>query len=245
MKQRIIIIAILFIFNWNIGAGPAYAGFQDHLKTILKGSRGAESLSQSEIIKGLKEALQIGTANAVDIVSKVNGYYNNPKIRIPLPANIQKTENLLRTAGFGRQVDNFAVSMNRAAEKAAPQAQSIFWDAIQQMKFDDANKILKGRDNEATLYFKDKTSAQLGQIFKPIVNQSMSEVGATRYYQSLNNKIKSLPFGADTFSFDLDQYVTDKSLDGLFKMLAEEEIKIRQDPAARVTDLLKKVFAGQ
>jgi len=201
-----------------------------------------EGLSESDIVKGLKEALHIGTGNAVTTVSKINGYYTNSNIKIPLPESVQKVEKVLRVAGFGKQVDDFELSMNRAAEKAAPEAKSIFWDAIKQMKFADASKILNGRDNEATLYFKDKTSDRLTSIFKPIVNKSMSTVGVTRKYQELEDTVHSIPFAKDIVRFDLNQYVTDKALDGLFYMLAEEERKIREDPAARVTEILRKVF---
>jgi len=174
----------------------------------------------------------------------MNGYYKNPDIKILLPENIQKAEKILRATGFGQKVDDFELSMNRAAERAAPEAKSIFWDAIKQMSFEDARKILNGRDDEATLYFKEKTSDRLQENFKPITHQAMSEVGVTSSYQALDAKVKTIPF-ADPMSFDLDQYVTDKALAGLFVMLAAEEKKIRDDPAARVTDLLKKVFADQ
>jgi hypothetical protein len=153
-------------------------------------------------------------------------------------------EKLLRGAGFGQKVDIFELSMNRAAEQAAPEAKSIFWDAIKEMDIADARKILNGRDDEATLYFKDKTYQRLEQSFKPIVKNSMGEVGVTRAYQDLNEKVETIPF-AGGLSFDLDQYVTEGALDGLFKMLAEEEKKIRSDPAARVTDLLRKVFGDK
>ncbi len=152
-------------------------------------------------------------------------------------------EKLLRTAGYGPQVDAFDLSMNRAAEQAATEAKPIFWDAIKQMTFDDARRILDGKDNEATLYFRDKTENRLKEIFKPIVHKTMSRVGVTRRYQELDGAVRSIPF-AGNLSFDLDQYVTDGALDGLFLMLAEEERKIRQDPAARVTDLLKEVFGS-
>ena len=132
--------------------------------------------------------------------------------------------------------------MNRAAESAAPEAKSLFWDSIKQMTFSDAKKILDGRENEATLYFKDKTWDRLQGIFKPIVHNAMAGVGVTKSYQDLETKVRSIPFADRISSFDLDQYVTDKALDGLFLMLADEEAKIRKDPAARVTDLLKKVF---
>ena len=219
---------------------PANAQFGDLLKGVEKVLKVGE-LSESKIIQGLKEALQIGTGNAVKTASQLNGYYKNPNIKIPLPSKVQKVEKALRAVGFGSKVDAFEVSMNRAAEHAVPEAKSIFLDAITQMTFSDANKILKGPDNAATLYFKDKTHNRLHEIFKPIVNKAMSEVGVTRTYQELDDKVRSIPF-AGSLSFDLDNYVTNGALDGLFFMLAEEERKIRQDPAARVTDLLKEVF---
>jgi hypothetical protein len=203
--------------------------------------RTSESVSESEIVAGLKEALELGTAQAVDLVSKQGGYYDNPEIKIPLPESVRKVENLLRSAGLGSKVDAFEISMNNAAEHAAPQAKSIFWEAIKNMEFADAQKILGGPDDAATLYFKDQTYGRLQEIFKPLVRNSMSAVGVTRSYQELNAKMQRVPF-AGSLNFDLDQYVTDGALNGLFKMLADEEKKIRTQPAARVTDLLKKVF---
>jgi hypothetical protein len=134
--------------------------------------------------------------------------------------------------------------MNQAAEKAAPEAKSIFWDSIKQMSITDARKILDGPENGATLYFKEKTYGSLSEIFKPIVHSSMSEVGVTEKYQELDGKMASIAL-VGSMRFDLDKYVNDKALDGLFIMLAEEEKKIRQDPAARVTDLLKEVFGNK
>jgi len=242
MKNRICLVvgSIVFLLAFNLYDG--HAGFQDLLKDAKKVFSSDEGLTEGEIISGLKEALEIGTAEAVQVVSKVNGYYKNPDIRIPLPDDVQKAEKYIRMAGYGDMVDDFEKSMNRAAEQAAPQAKSIFGDAIKQMSFDDARNILNGADNSATLYFEDKTSARLGQVFKPIVGESMEQVGVTNTFKDLNNKAESIPL-VDSFSFDLDQYVTDKALSGLFVMLAAEEKKIRDDPAARVTDLLKKVFA--
>ena len=227
-----------------VHATEADAGFQDFLKGAMKSLGFEQGLTESEIVDGLKEALEIGTGKAVTLVSKKNGYLNNPKIKIALPEKVQKAESFLRNIGFGSKIDKFELSMNRAAERAVPRAKSIFWDAIQKMTFSDARQILDGQDDAATIYFRQKTSSQLRDEFKPIVNQAMSAVGVTQAYKSLDRKIRKLPF-TKSLSFDLDQYVTDKALDGLFLMLAEEEKKIRQDPAARVTDLLKKVFAKQ
>ncbi|MBW2410979.1 MAG: DUF4197 domain-containing protein [Deltaproteobacteria bacterium] len=244
MKNRIYIVigSIFFLLVFNLYDG--HAGFQDILNDAKKIFSSDDGLTESEIIEGLKEALEIGSAEAVQAVSGVDGYYKNPDIRIPLPEDVQKAEKYMRMAGFGDKVDEFELSMNRAAERAAPQAKSIFREAITQMTFDDAREILNGADNSATLYFEEKTSAQLGEVFKPIVGQSMQQVGVTSTYKDLNQRAQSIPF-VESFSFDLDQYVTDKALNGLFVMLAAEEKKIREDPAARVTDLLKKVFANQ
>jgi hypothetical protein len=244
MKNRIIVILFSVLFIWVVSLSSVTAGFQDFLKSAQEALGVSDSISDSEIVEGLKEALEVGTANAVKLVAKENGYYKNPNIKIPLPESVQKVEKMLRGAGFGQKVDEFDLSMNRAAERAAPEAKSIFWDTIKQMEIADAKKILNGRDDEATRYFKDKTYGRLVEAFKPIVQTSMGEVGVTRTYQDLNSKVESIPF-ADILSFDLDQYVTDGALNGLFAMLAAEEKKIRSDPAARVTDLLKKVFGNK
>ena len=242
MKVRVaLLMGMLLAF---LGHGVYAQQVGDVLKGLKKGIGGSSTTSGTEIVNGLKEALQIGTGNAVQTVSKVDGYYKNPKIRIPLPDTIQKTEKILRAAGYGSKLDEFELSMNRAAEKAAPEAKGLFLDAIKKMTFTDAKKILNGAENEATLYFKDKTSPRLREISKPIVHKAMGEVGVTKSYQDLEQSARSVPF-AGTYAFDLDQYVTDRSLDGLFLMLAQEEKKIREDPAARVTDLLKKVFGSR
>ena len=241
MKQKILSLIISLLLMAGL-VQRVDAGFQDWLKDVAGKLDGETGLSEEDIVNGLKQALEVGTGNAVKTVSQTDGYLKNPKIKIPLPENVQKFEKILRTTGFGNQVDEFELSMNRAAERAAPEAKSIFWNAIKQMTFTDARQILDGPDNAATRYFEDKTSKRLQEIFKPIAHQSMAEVGVTRHYQTIDDKIQTIPF-ADQMSFDLDQYVTEKALDGLYLMLAEEEKKIRQDPAARVTNLLKKVFA--
>ena len=229
--------AVLLLTPFSSG----YAGWGDLLKTVQETISGGSGASQSEVVDGLKEALEIGTGNTVQALSKPDGYYGNPKLTIPLPQSFQTAEKILRATGFGGQLDAFELSMNRAAEKAAPEAKALFVDAIKAMTFSDAQQILKGADDAATAYFKDKTSDRLQAIFKPIVHTSMENVGVTQYYQSLSKRIETIPFAAD-YAVDLDDYVTGKSIDGLFIRLAEEEARIRNDPAARVTELLKKVF---
>ena len=246
MKLNFIRSAALLLGLLILPGTPVQAGFGKLLKDAGNslGLGLSQGPSENRIVAGLLEALDIGTQNAVQLVSRTDGFYRNPQIAIPLPDTVRKMEKVLTTIGYGAQVDAFKLSMNRAAEQAAPQAKELFGQALKQMTFDDARKILAGRDNEATLYFKDKTSAQLGTRFKPLVHSAMAKVGVTRHYQTLHAKMKSIPF-AEVLNLDLDQYVTDRALEGLFVMLAAEERKIRQDPTARVTDLLREVFSAK
>jgi hypothetical protein len=229
---------VIMLMNPFISAGTDFGSLFNKVQETISGNSG---LSQSEIVDGLREALEIGTGNTVQALSKTDGYYNNPKLKIPLPQSMQKFESVLRASGFDSQLDEFELSMNRAAEKAAPEAKALFVGAIEEMTFSDADKILNGPDNAATEYFQTKTTDKLEALFKPIVQQSMDNVGVTQYYKSVAEQIKTIPF-ADKYAVDLDTYVTEKSVDGLFVRLAEEEAKIRNDPAARVTDLLQTVF---
>lgn len=198
-------------------------------------------LGNDTIVKGLLEALEVGTGNAVAYTSKMDGFLSNEAIKILLPEDIQKAESLIRMAGGGKALDEFVVSMNRAAEMAAPEARALFTEAIRGMTFSDAKKILKGRDNEATLYFKESMSDRLFEKFEPLVKDTMEKTEVTRQYKSIEKIVSSLPVGGLS-GFNLDKYVTQKALDGLFHVVAEEERKIRQDPSARVSDILKTVF---
>jgi hypothetical protein len=198
-------------------------------------------VSDSRIDAGLKEALEISAGNAVDVTGRLDGYFRNKAIKILMPSKLKSAEKVLRTLGHGKKVDDFVLSMNRAAEKAAPQARGIFTDAIRDLTFSDVRQILGGGDTAATDYFREKTTGRLTDAFHPIVKKSLDETGATRQYKQLMGRVQDLPFGG-VVSFDLDDYVVGKGLDGLFLMLGREEQKIRRDPVARVTDLLKDVF---
>jgi hypothetical protein len=158
-----------------------------------------------------------------------------------MPEKLQTLEKGLRVVGYGPQVDQFVLSMNRAAERAAPAAKQIFWDAIGEMTFEDVRKIWSGNETAATDYFKGKTTDRLAVAFRPVVDKAMNEVGVTRQYKELVGKYESIPF-VKKETFDIDGYVVTKALDGLFHMVGEEERKIRTNPQARVTDLLKEVF---
>jgi hypothetical protein len=251
MKKPFFVVLGMVVVWLGLSASAGSVGLQDLMKGATQAlessgalKSGGGAVGADEISQGLKEALRIGSEQAVSLASRADGFYKNPKIKIPLPNAVQKVETLMRGVGFGSQVDAFDLSMNRAAEKAAPEAKALFLDAIHGMSIADAQKILNGRANEATLYFEEKTSGRLKEIFQPIVHQTMSEVGTTRTFQDLNTQLKSIPL-AGSLSFDLDQYVTDGTLKGLFALVAEEEAKIRANPAARVTDLLRKVFGSR
>lgn len=229
---------LLFFF-----VNAAHAGLLDDIgKGLGIGSK--EGPRDDQVVAGLKEALSIGTGNAVAATSKVDGYFKNAAIKIVMPEKIRKVADVMAKVGYQKEVDEFVLSMNRAAEKAAPLARTFFVDAIKQMTFEDARKILEGSDTAATDYFKSKTFGKMYEAFKPEVSSSMNTVGVTRSYKKMMDKYAALPF-ADAESLDLDRYVTTKALDGIFHMVGQEEMKIRKDPAARVTDLLKTVFGGR
>jgi hypothetical protein len=190
---------------------------------------------------GIKEALAVGTERAVNSLSQVNGYFGNAAVKILMPSSIQKVAEVARMAGYQKQVDEFILSMNRAAEAAAPLAARYFGDAIRAMTLEDVHGILTGGNTAATDFFRRKTNDKLYAAFKPVVSQKVGEVGATRAYKDMMGRYESVPMMGKQ-SLDLDDYVTNKSLDGLFYMVGEEEKKIRTNPAARTTDLLKTVF---
>lgn len=220
-------------------AQPASAQLDRIFKGLGLGEK--SGLSDVKIGSGLKEALQIGTEHAVKLTGKTDGYFMNQVIKILMPEKLRTFEKGLRAVGYGPQVDEFILSMNRAAERAAPSAKQFFWDAIGEMTFEDVKKVLSGHDTAATDYFKGKTTNKLTDVFKPIVSNAMNDVGVTRQYKELVGRYENIPFMKKE-SFDLDQYVVTKALDGLFLMVGEEEKKIRKNPAARTTDLLKEVF---
>jgi len=232
-----LVLSIIFILPQFLFAG----NLEDIYKKLQTSS--VSSLDDRTIISGLKEALSLGTAKAVNLVSVENGYLRNETIKILLPENIQMMSEALRAAGFGKEVDTFILSMNRAAEKAAPKAKPILIAAIKEMSFQDARNILDGGNTAATEYFQGKTSTRLSDAFKPVISSNMNKVGVTKSYKALKDKYLSILPLSTTESIDLDRYVTTKALDGLFHMLGQEEANIRTNPKARTTEILKKVFA--
>ncbi|HRH03520.1 MAG TPA: DUF4197 domain-containing protein [Bacteroidia bacterium] len=207
--------------------------------SILNGS--GVNLSNGDIVSGLKEALTVGAKNSSLKASAFNGFYQNPLIKIPFPKEAKVMEDLLIQAGMKKQVENFTRTLNRAAEDAAKDAAPIFLAAITSMNISDGLSILKGGDNAATEFLKGKTIDELKAKFSPVIQSSLKKVNITKYWNPLITKYNKIPM-VQKMNPNLDDYVTTKALEGLFKLVAEEELKIRKDPGARVSDLLKKVF---
>lgn len=234
-------LPLVMVISLLAGSG-CQAGFLDDLSRDLGiPSVQPTSLDDGTIVKGLKEALSTGTDRAVKAVAQPDGYFGNQAIKILMPEKIRNVADLLGKMGYQQQVDEVVLGMNRAAEKAAPMATEYFVGALKEMTFTDARAILQGGNTAATDYFKNKTGAKIQAAFKPVISDSMNQVGATRAYKGMMANYGALPFVSGT-SFDIDNYVTTRAVDGLFTMLGEEEKKIRTDPAARATDLLRKVF---
>jgi hypothetical protein len=231
------LIVAMFAILFSV---PAHAQLDEIEKRM--GVNVGPGLSESKVASGLKQALQVGSENAVKIVGKPNGYFGNEAIKIGMPKDLHLLESGMREIGFGPKIDEFILSMNRSAEAAAPAARKIFIDAIFAMTFEDAKRILSGDNTAATEYFKQKTTGHLTDAFTPVVKKTMQENGVARQYDALTKQYKNIPF-AKSQSLDIDHYVVSKALDGLFYELGEQEKQIRTNPAARTTDLLKEVFS--
>ncbi|MBA4175106.1 MAG: DUF4197 domain-containing protein [Leptothrix sp. (in: Bacteria)] len=239
MKRRLLILA---------GTGVAGAAWAQvpKIDELVKGlgklqKTPSSAPDEQSSAAGIKEALAIGVDKAVASLSRKDGYFANAAVKILMPDRIRKVADVARKVGFQRQVDEFVLSMNRAAESAAPLASRHFADAIREMSLSDARAIVTGGETSATDYFSGKTRDKLYGAFKPVVARQVGEVGATRAYKNLMDRYEKVPL-VGRQSVDLDDYVTNKSLDGLFHMVAQEEKAIRSNPAARTTELLKKVF---
>src|ERR1700732_4424712 len=235
MAHRISRIAFLGLF---FSAGLVHAQVPQ-IPGLGGRSNNAAGLDDAKIGSGLKEALSVGTQKAVRLVDQPGGYLDNEAIKILLPQNLRPVEKVLRGLGQGAKIDEFVASMNHAAESAAPEAESIFADAVKEMTIDDARKLLNGGDTLITEYFKSKTSAHLATAFRPHVEAAMNKNGVTQQYQELVGQVPKLPFG-NSSSPDIHTYVVNKALDGLFYMLGQQEKEIRTNPAARSTALLKQ-----
>lgn len=236
ITARRIVPFFVCLFLFGCTAQQIQQALGDYLDT--------DELTTTQVGEGLKQALEKGIGNGAASASKVNGYLGNPSIKIPFPPEVQKVETKLRQLGLNSQVDKFVETLNRGAEDAAKEAKPIFVAAIRSMTIQDAWSILKGEDNAATQYLQKSTSSELRAKFSPVIKKSLEKTNATKYYSDIVNTYNKIPLLEDV-NPDLQSYATDKALEGLFFLVAKEELKIREDPLSRTTDLLKKVFKEQ
>lgn len=212
--------------------------------TMLEEFAGNVPLSEEEVVRGLRQALEIGSDLASDRASTIDGFLLNPAIKIPFPPEAQRVESTLRDLGFSRLTDDFVTALNRAAEQASKDATPIFVDAIRGMTIQDGMRILRGADNEATMFMRNATYDRLVDVFKPTVERALDATLATKYWTDITTQYNRIPL-VQRVNPDLSDYATGKAIDGLFALVAEEEAKIRRDPAARTTELLKRVFGAR
>ena len=233
--------SILFLLLVILFSFRSEGQFLKDIKKMI--DPGKTGLSEKDAISGIKEALEKGTGESVGFVSKLDGYFGNLEIKIPFPQEAQDIESKLRTLGLGNQVDQAVLSINRAAEDAAKSAQPIFVSAIRGMNVTDAINIVKGKNDAATSYLKNSTTPELKSKFNPVIKASLDKVNATKYWADLIHAYNQIPF-VKKQNPDLAAYATVKAIEGLFVMIAKEELNIRKNPAARTTELLKKVFGN-
>ena len=233
-------IGVVVLLTFTAG----HAGWFDKLKDVIgtdSNSSSTSAVTDGDIAGALKDALTIGSSNVITQLSAPGGFNSDPKIHIPLPESLTTVQETMNKFGMGSALNNLELKLNEAAEVATEKAKPLFIDAIKQLTWDDVKNILNGPDDAATQYFKGKMSAPLSAEMKPVVENSLNQVGAIKSYDNVMGKYKSLPLVPDVQA-DLTQHVLDKGVDGIFYYLALEEGKIRNDPAKRTTELLKKVF---
>lgn len=242
MKLTFVLAAAAVLFS-----ACSSTQFAQVLDETSKQINGGAALTNADVVAGLKEALDKGTEHAVGTASVADGFWKSDRLRIPFPPEAVKVKNTLNDIGMGAQVEKFELTMNRAAENAAKEAVPVFLNAIKGMTVTDGFAILKGGDHAATNFLKEKTTAELTAKFRPIVEKATQQVALTSYWTPLSNAYNTatLLTGGQAVNPDLDAYVTQKAIDGLFVLVADEEQQIRKDPLTRTTDLLKRVFAAQ
>ena len=249
MFKSIFIICVIAIgLSCSSGVVTAGNSWFDKAKDLVGGTEksdsGQSALSVDNIAAGLKDALRVGSETVVTQLGKPDGFNADPAIHIPLPENFKTVRNALNKIGMSSMLDDLELRLNRAAEVATPKAKALFLQSINEMTLDDAMGIYKGTDDAATKYFQSKMSQPLAETMHPVVENSLSQVGAVQSYDNVMGKYRSLPFVPDVKA-DLTNYVTEEGMNGIFHYLAREEAAIRQNPAKRTTDLLKRVFGAQ
>jgi len=249
LKHQLIMITGIFFITISLIFGVAEAGnnWLEKGSGLLKkygGSSGQSSLTVEEIGAGLKEALRVGSENVVSQLGRVDGFNTDSAIHIPLPKQLDTVKSVLDKVGMSSQLKDLELKLNRAAEVATPKAKKLFSQAITEMSFEDVKKIYKGPEDAATQYFRSKMSPSLAKEMEPVVNKSLSEVGAVQAYDNVMKEYRSVPFVPDVKA-DLKDHVVEKGMDGIFYYMAKEEAAIRQNPAKRTTDMLKRVFGAK
>ncbi|MEN8211244.1 MAG: DUF4197 domain-containing protein [Thermodesulfobacteriota bacterium] len=240
MISAVVITAL--ILSTQVFAGNSWFDKGSELLKSFGTKSTTGELTVEEIGAGLKEALKVGSKNVVDQLGAKDGFNKDSNIHIPLPQSLDSVKFMLDKFGMSYLFEDLELKLNRAAEDATPKAKKLFWDAISQMNFEDVKQIYNGPDDAATQYFKDKMTPELALEMKPVIETSLSQVGAVRTYDNMIKNYKSIPFVPDVKA-DLTDHVIEKGMDGIFYYMAQEEIAIRQDPVKRTTELLKKVFA--
>ena len=236
------LLTVLFLVSGIAVMGQSSDILGSIKKTISGGS--GSSLSSDDIVAGLKQALSLGAQKSADRLSAVNGFLDDKAVEILMPPQAQKVEKTLRNMGMGKLVDDAIASMNHAAEDASKSAAPIFLNAIKNMTVTDGVNILKGSDTAATAYLRKSATPQLTKAYTPVIDSALQKTGATKYWKDVFDTYNKIPL-VSKVNPDLSSYVTQKAINGIFYYVAQEEIKIRKDPAAQVTDLLKKVFGGK
>lgn len=244
IKKLVLVVLCLTLYAGKAQIKLKGLANKDSLSKKVKGLKNDTKLTNEEVVKGLKEALSVGTNNSSNLASKTDGFYKNPRLFIPWPEEAAEMKSRLLKMGFAKKIEEFETSLNRAAEEAALKAAPVFVDAIANMSVQDGFAILNGTDTSATNYLRKTTYAPLKSNFLPVVKEAIEKVNVTSYWNPLVKAYNRLP-GVKKQNPDLDDYVTNKAINGLMVLIADEEIKIRKDPAARVSDILKKVFGSK
>ena len=244
-RRTSIMLLVMAVLVSGNSINSAHAGWKDFIDKVKKqvdsGHHG--KLSSEEIIEGLKEALRVGTKKSLDILGKQDGFYKDQSVKILMPEKLRKVEMLLHKIGQKKLAEKFVETMNRAAERSVQSTFDIFIKAIKRMTLKDAMNIYKGREDEATRYFQKTEGEEIHNTIHPIVREATEKTGVTSTYKEMVRKIRRLHLPLDVDMPDIDEYVTAKTMEGIFQKLAREEALIRKNPAARTTEILKKVFS--
>ena len=243
--QAVTVLVLCTVLTINLYPGAVQAGwkeFLDDVKSKVKPDSGS-GLSSAEVVEGLKEALRVGSKKSIEALGKQNGFYKDNAVKIPMPEKLREVDRLLRKIGQKKLANKFVETMNRAAEQSVKSTFNIFVSAIKQMTLKDAVDIYKGREDEATRYFRRTKGEEIQQTIHPIVKKATQDTGVTSNYKKISKKVSSLHPSLAKSMPDIDNYVTEKTMDGIFYKIAREEAEIRKNPSARTSEILKKVFS--